>query len=671
MPDLSFLEQLEAQNPIDPEKQKSMMRLLQAQSLQEAPIQGPSTVGEQLLAGISRMPSQAASGIVGAADLGISMHNKVLDAGIPIGLASSIFGKIPSLQPYRQAIDETGDAMALNSVGDPRVLQSLDAENSMTQKITQGAASILPTLAVAPLGIGAAATAGGVFSAGNTYNELTETGAKNPEMAALAAGLITAALSRAMPGGVESVAQRTVTTPVTNNILIRTGTAAATGAVKEGFEEGLDTLLGQSAVAGITMDPNRMPTGGDIGESALLGAILGGPISAVTEISGAQPAPAPRQPTLEEVLMQALNSDPNMGPAAMDRSPVFQSQLNPTGPVPVQPWAQQAPQPAAQQPEAPQPTDDPISAILAELEQRQQDRKQAAGPIVEPDINAMLAEIAQEQQPVPGTRKDYDATISRLGMDPAQVEQSALSMDDVVQQPPGEPVAIAQDGDAGQGVIAAAPIPQGQPITLTTPTGERTEAGRFINHSSEANAIAQFIDGAIRAIPVRPIAQGEPIRIDYAQAAPVIEQQQEAIRETPAQEPAPIPQPEKGPAPQAPQTQPVKPTVFSGLNATAEVRNRADGQIGVTLRDNDTNETLGTKIFPAGKMDAALDHAKSLVRLDQPENNAPAPQTQPVDVPRGTVEPVAEAAPIPPAPQVEQSQGQEPAPQAHRLHPLQ
>jgi hypothetical protein len=119
--------------------------------------------------------------------------------------------------------------------------------------------------------------------------------------------------------------------------------------------------------------------------------------------------------------------------------------------------------------------------------------------------------------------EDFDAALADLRLDPLTVRLAAERADDVAPFPPGDyKVMPGPSKINGKGLFATGVIDVNELIAPARLDGQRTPAGRYINHSRTPNADAAMTEtGDIYLFALRPIAGcrggqlGEEITIDY------------------------------------------------------------------------------------------------------------------------------------------------------------
>lgn len=126
----------------------------------------------------------------------------------------------------------------------------------------------------------------------------------------------------------------------------------------------------------------------------------------------------------------------------------------------------------------------------------------------------MLAQIA---------RDDYAQFLAEAGLTQELVTRLVENEADQVPMPRAfDALELHESPIAGLGMFATRDIAAGDTIAPARIDGMRTPAGRYINHSPQANAVfVQASGGDLLARAARAIRSGEEVTIDYRQALSV------------------------------------------------------------------------------------------------------------------------------------------------------
>ena len=115
----------------------------------------------------------------------------------------------------------------------------------------------------------------------------------------------------------------------------------------------------------------------------------------------------------------------------------------------------------------------------------------------------------------------FEGAARDLGQTAEQYTADSTGMTDVIDQPAGEPVRTGPSQIHGQGSFTTAKVKAGEPIATIAVQGNRTQAGRFMNHADQPNAHAVLTDdGRLVAVAQRDLAPNEEVTVDYRQAVP-------------------------------------------------------------------------------------------------------------------------------------------------------
>lgn len=269
------------------------------------------TAKRAVVEGVPQFFNQAQSGIVGSAAMLENALAQAADEVAP-GTGPSAVGQNLrdlsdlALRQHQFADEFYGDEaprmilQAATGEDDPRVIDQMMAEiaemPALGSETLGTAGSLVPMFATAGR-VNPAITAG-LQSLGSTYAEMKGQGFSEEDAArsALARGLITAALTRAMPGGEEALANRMFGQGASRSIMQRI--AGALGEpVEEVADEGLGSLI-QSYLSGAESQFGSREAAMTALQSLILG-VGGEALSAAGEwdlqrrVRNADPAPAP------------------------------------------------------------------------------------------------------------------------------------------------------------------------------------------------------------------------------------------------------------------------------------------------------------------------------------------------------------------------------------------
>jgi hypothetical protein len=171
--------------------------------------------------------------------------------------------------------------------------------------------------------------------------------------------------------------------------------------------------------------------------------------------------------------------------------------------------------------EAPEPSQDPLLDFTP-TEVGRFARADTSTPPTQEIGQAETTDIPSAS--TPGPKTGFDQYLADTGMTAEQHAKLSATKTDLAPWAPGDQksVAVAPSRIAGRGIVATTDLPPGRgAVTAMDATGRRTPVGRFINHSDEPNAEVMLTPAGIDVVPVRPIAPGEELTINYRQAKQV------------------------------------------------------------------------------------------------------------------------------------------------------
>ena len=185
-----------------------------------------------------------------------------------------------------------------------------------------------------------------------------------------------------------------------------------------------------------------------------------------------------------------------------------------------------------------------------------------ASPTPEPPVAAEptpTKETPAAILPVP----DFEKLLQERGVTAEEHARNSALTDDLVPMPEqfAGKVAVQPSEISGQGLFITGDVAAGEeiaPAMLVQADGiKRTEAGRFINHSADANTTMIVRDGQALLVAKRPLAEGEELTVNYReQPAVVVElRKQSAVSTQPVQAPG---LPEEKPSEVKPPSAPAK-----------------------------------------------------------------------------------------------------------------
>jgi hypothetical protein len=110
---------------------------------------------------------------------------------------------------------------------------------------------------------------------------------------------------------------------------------------------------------------------------------------------------------------------------------------------------------------------------------------------------------------------DYKLFLEQLGVDQNTMDDIVQNEGDMMVMPEGYLVELRDSKIHGKGLFALRNFVAGEMICPGRLDGKRTPAGRFINHSFNANIVPQKIGDDIYAVALRNIYANEELLVDY------------------------------------------------------------------------------------------------------------------------------------------------------------
>jgi hypothetical protein len=110
---------------------------------------------------------------------------------------------------------------------------------------------------------------------------------------------------------------------------------------------------------------------------------------------------------------------------------------------------------------------------------------------------------------------DYGAFLHQLGMEQDELDKIVQIEHDLIPMPEGVFTELRDSRIHGKGLFATKDFDVGEMVCPGRLDGKRTPAGRFINHSPDANILPKKFGDDIYAIAVRKIQAGEELLVDY------------------------------------------------------------------------------------------------------------------------------------------------------------
>jgi hypothetical protein len=111
--------------------------------------------------------------------------------------------------------------------------------------------------------------------------------------------------------------------------------------------------------------------------------------------------------------------------------------------------------------------------------------------------------------------EDYNTFLTQIGMSQPDMDKIVENEDDQIDMPEGCFVEIKPSKIHGNGLFATKDFKAGELICPGRINGKRTPAGRYMNHSTNANVAPEKVGEDINAVALRDIYQGEELLVDY------------------------------------------------------------------------------------------------------------------------------------------------------------
>ena len=112
-------------------------------------------------------------------------------------------------------------------------------------------------------------------------------------------------------------------------------------------------------------------------------------------------------------------------------------------------------------------------------------------------------------------RQDYNLFLTQINLSQEEMDKIVKNDADVIDIPKGYFVELKNSKIHGKGLFATKDFKVGELICPGRINGQRTLAGRFINHSFDSNVVPSLVDEDIDAIAKRDIYAGEELLVDY------------------------------------------------------------------------------------------------------------------------------------------------------------
>lgn len=121
----------------------------------------------------------------------------------------------------------------------------------------------------------------------------------------------------------------------------------------------------------------------------------------------------------------------------------------------------------------------------------------------------------RKQLAIKASQADYQLFLQQLGVDQDAMDAVVTVEEDLIDMPEGHDVELKESPVHGIGMFATRYFFAGEVICPGRLDGKRTPAGRFINHSHDANVIPHKFGDDIYAIALKDIPVGGELFVDY------------------------------------------------------------------------------------------------------------------------------------------------------------
>lgn len=119
---------------------------------------------------------------------------------------------------------------------------------------------------------------------------------------------------------------------------------------------------------------------------------------------------------------------------------------------------------------------------------------------------------------IESARADYQLFLEQLGVDQDTMDAIVTIESDLIDMPKGHDVELKESPVHGLGMFATRHFFAGEVICPGRLDGKRTPAGRYINHSCDANVIPYKFGDDLYVIALKDVGVGNELFIDYRDA---------------------------------------------------------------------------------------------------------------------------------------------------------
>jgi hypothetical protein len=114
--------------------------------------------------------------------------------------------------------------------------------------------------------------------------------------------------------------------------------------------------------------------------------------------------------------------------------------------------------------------------------------------------------------------EDYGTFLTQIGMSQPDMDKIVENKDDQIDMPEGCFVEVKPSKIHGNGLFATKDFKAGELICPGRINGKRTPAGRYMNHSTNANVAPEKVGDDLNAVATRDIYQGEELLVNYRES---------------------------------------------------------------------------------------------------------------------------------------------------------
>jgi hypothetical protein len=111
--------------------------------------------------------------------------------------------------------------------------------------------------------------------------------------------------------------------------------------------------------------------------------------------------------------------------------------------------------------------------------------------------------------------EDYSTFLTQIGMSQPDMDKIVENEDDQIDMPEGYFVQVKPSKIHGNGLFATKDFKAGELVCPGRINGKRTPAGRYMNHSTNANAVFDKVNADLNVVALRDIYVGEELLVDY------------------------------------------------------------------------------------------------------------------------------------------------------------